>query len=37
MPWKETCRMEEKLVFVADCLRGELPMTEVAPENRTGR
>ena len=26
MPWKETCRMEEKLVFVADCLRGELPM-----------
>ena len=26
MPWKETCRMDEKLVFVADCLRGELPM-----------
>ena len=23
MPWKETCRMDEKLCFVADCLRGE--------------
>ena len=26
MPWKETCRMDEKLSFVAECLRGDLPM-----------
>ena len=32
MPWKETCRMEEKLVFVADCLRGELPMTALCED-----
>src|SRR6185437_9745357 len=27
MPWKETCVLDEKLAFVAECLRGELPMT----------
>ena len=32
MPWKETCRMDEKLVFVADCLRGELPMTALCED-----
>ena len=32
MPWKETCRMDEKLVFVADCLRGELPMAALCED-----
>ena len=32
MPWKEICRMDEKLVFVADCLRGELPMTALCED-----
>ena len=32
MPWKETCRMDEKLVFVADCLRGELPITALCED-----
>src|SRR6266481_8070260 len=27
MPWKETCVMDEKLAFIAEYLRGELPMT----------
>ena len=27
MPWKETCVMDERLMFIAECLRGELPMT----------
>src|ERR1700757_5064300 len=27
MPWKETCVMDEKTAFIAECLRGELPMT----------
>jgi len=26
MPWKETCAMDEKLLFIADCLKGVLPM-----------
>ena len=26
MPWKETCRMDEKLSFVVDYLRGEWSM-----------
>ena len=26
MPWKETCPMDEKMSFVADCLRGDVPM-----------
>ena len=29
MPWKETCRMDEKLCFVAECLGGELPMVSL--------
>ena len=32
MPWKETCRMDEKLVFIADCLRGELPMAALCAD-----
>src|SRR6267378_7869086 len=27
MPWKETCVMDQKLAFIAEYLRGELPMT----------
>ena len=27
MPWKETCVMDEKTAFIAECLRRELPMT----------
>jgi putative transposase len=27
MPWKESCVMDEKLRFIAECLKGELPMT----------
>src|SRR6202008_1392023 len=27
MPWKETCVMDEKTAFIAECLRGGLPMT----------
>jgi putative transposase len=27
MPWKETCVMDERMAFMAECLRGELPMT----------
>ena len=27
MPWKETCVLDEKLAFIAEHLRGELPMT----------
>jgi putative transposase len=27
MPWKETCAMDERLMFIGECLRGELPMT----------
>jgi putative transposase len=26
MPWKETCAMDERVQFIADWLRGELPM-----------
>ena len=26
MPWKETCPMDEKMSFVAECLRGDVPM-----------
>lgn len=29
MPWKETCAVDEKMAFIAECLRGELPMTAV--------
>jgi transposase InsO family protein len=27
MPWKETCVMDQRVMFIADCLRGELPMS----------
>src|SRR5215469_307971 len=27
MPWRETCMSEEKIGFIAEYLRGELPMT----------
>jgi putative transposase len=27
MPWKETCAMDERVMFIGECLRGELPMT----------
>jgi putative transposase len=27
MSWKETCAMDERLMFIGECLRGELPMT----------
>jgi transposase InsO family protein len=27
MPWKETCAMEERFLFISECLRGELPMS----------
>jgi transposase InsO family protein len=27
MPWKETCVMDERMAFIAACIRGELPMS----------
>lgn len=27
MPWDETCVMDQRVMFIAECLRGELPMT----------
>ena len=27
MPWNETCAMDERVMFIGECLRGELPMT----------
>jgi putative transposase len=27
MPWKVTSEMHEKVKFIADCLRGDKPMT----------
>lgn len=27
MPWKETCTMDERVMFIGECLCGELPMT----------
>jgi putative transposase len=32
MPWKETCVTDEKIAFVAECLRGELPMTALCED-----
>ena len=32
MPWKETCPMDEKLSFIAECLRGELPMVALCED-----
>ena len=30
MPWKETCPMDQRVAFVADWLRDEWTMTELA-------
>jgi putative transposase len=27
MPWEETCAMDQRVMFIAECLRGELPMS----------
>src|SRR5713226_9773921 len=27
MSWKETCVMDERVMFIGECLRGELPMS----------
>ena len=32
MPWKETCRMDEKMSFIVECLRGELPMVALCED-----
>ena len=32
MPWKETCCMDEKLSFVAECLRGDLAMISLCED-----
>ena len=32
MPWKETCPMDEKLSFIAECLRGEFPMVALCED-----
>jgi transposase InsO family protein len=32
MPWKETCVMDEKLAFIAACLRGGQPMTALCEQ-----
>ena len=36
MPWKETCVMDEKTAFIAEYLRGELPMTALCDRTITG-
>jgi putative transposase len=32
MPWKETCAVDEKMAFIVECLRGDLPMTALCEE-----
>ena len=32
MPWKETCPMDEKMSFVAECLRGDVPMAALCED-----
>ena len=32
MAWRETCIMDERMKFIADCLRGELPMVAVCEQ-----
>jgi hypothetical protein len=34
MPWKVTSKMDEKLLFVADCLREAAPMTVLCERYR---
>lgn len=29
MPWKETCSMDQRMLFVSACLEGDVPMSEV--------
>lgn len=37
MPWKETSRMDEKLFFIAECLRQEEPMTVLCARHGISR
>ena len=37
MPWKETCLMDERLMFIAECLKGELPMTALCERHGISR
>ena len=32
MPWKETCAVDEKMSFVAECLRGDMPMAALCED-----
>ena len=32
MPWKETCCMDEKMSFVVECLRGDVPMAALCED-----
>src|SRR6266498_5157502 len=37
MPWKETCLMDQRLAFIAEWLRDEWTMTELAARYRISR
>lgn len=37
MPWKETCVMDERTMFIAECLRGELPMRVLCERHAISR
>jgi transposase InsO family protein len=37
MPWKETCAVEEKLLLIADWLKGELTMTALCERHEVSR
>jgi putative transposase len=37
MPWKVTCVMDERLMFIAECLGGELPMTTLCERHGISR
>lgn len=37
MPWKETCPMDQRVAFIADWLRAEWSMTELAERYRISR
>jgi putative transposase len=37
MPWKETCIMDARLMFIAECLVGELPMTALCERHGISR
>lgn len=34
MPWKATCAVEERLQFIADWLKGEVPMSLLCEQYR---